>query len=72
LTIADPSPAELYRGGFVGGVILGIYIFGTADSSSHMPPLIASPVIWLTVAIAAAIEASFFWALVIRSRFSVS
>jgi hypothetical protein len=58
-------------GGFVSGLILGIYIFGTGDSSSYMPPLLASVVIWLTVAIAAAIETSFFWALVIRSRFSV-
>lgn len=53
-------------GGFVAGLLLGMYLFGTIDSSPHMPPLVASVFIWLTIAIAAAIETTLFWVLVIR------
>jgi hypothetical protein len=59
-------------GGFVGGFIVGVSIFHTFDSSVYMPPFVASVIVWLTVAIAAAIETGFFWALVIRSRSNVS
>jgi hypothetical protein len=56
-------------GGFVGGFIVGMSIFGTIDSSVYMPPVVASVAVWLTIAIAATVETTFFWALVIRSRF---
>jgi hypothetical protein len=53
-------------GGFVAGLVLGPFIFGTVDTSPHIPPFVASALIWLTIAIAATVETMFFWAFVIR------
>jgi hypothetical protein len=58
-------------GGLVSGFIVGMFIFGTVDTSD-IPPFVASVIGWFTFAVAAAIETGFFWALVIRPRSYVS
>jgi len=53
-------------GGFLGGTLLGSFLFGFADSAESMNPRLASALLWLAVGFGGAIGAAFFWALVIK------